>query len=382
MSATSLWYQHEVADMMLLARQFALCAGEGFAAVYDQRLEALLEFIAAAMDRGGHVPSLGDADDGVLVRFSREAAFCPYRSLLASGAVLFGRGDFKAAAGRFDDKSRWLLGDEAANQYAKLPAAAARPARRAFRDGGYYVLGRNFGAPGEVKAVVDAGPLGYLSIAAHGHADALALTLSIDGREFLVDPGTYAYHGERRWRDYFRGTAAHNTVCVDGRDQSVAGGAFLWLHHARAWCERFEAGEERDSFEGAHDGYRRLADPVLHRRRIDFDKRALRLEVRDTLECAAPHVVQLHWHLAERCVARVAGHAVEVERDGVRLAIDCPRELEPPQLVSGREAPPLGWVSRRFDEKRPATVVLCAGQIRRHATLLSVLTIGFGGTPG
>ena len=262
-------------------------------------------------------------------------------------------------------------------RFAALPAAAARPARRAFRDGGYYVLGRDFGAAGEIKAVVDAGPLGYLSIAAHGHADALALTLSIDGREFLVDPGTYAYHGERRWRDYFRSTAAHNTVCVDGRDQSVAGGAFLWLRHARAWCERFEAGEERDCFEGAHDGYRRLDDPVLHRRRIDFDKRALRLEVRDTLECAAAHAVQLHWHLAERCSARIDGRTVEVERDGLRLRIDCPRELEPPQLVSGRETPPLGWISRRFDEKCPATVAQCAGRITGRTRLLTVLTIVF-----
>ncbi|HEX9395341.1 MAG TPA: alginate lyase family protein [Burkholderiales bacterium] len=374
----ALWYQHEVADMMLLCRQFALAAGEGFALVYDQRLEALLDFIAAAMDRGGHVPALGDADDGVLVRFSREAAFCPYRSLLASGAVLFGRGDFKAAAGRFDDKSRWLLGDAAQARFDALPAAAARPARRAFRDGGYYVLGRNFGAAGEVKAVVDAGPLGFLSIAAHGHADALALTLSIDGREFLVDPGTYAYHGERRWRDYFRGTAAHNTVCVDGLDQSVPGGAFLWLRHARAWCERFDSSDERDSFEGAHDGYRRLVDPVLHRRRIDFDKRALRIEVRDTLECAAAHAVQLHWHLAERCAARLNGRTVEVERDGLRLRIDCPRELEAPQLVAGREAPPLGWISRRFDEKSPATVAVCAGRIYGRASLLTALTITLG----
>jgi len=375
----ALWYQHEVADMMLLCRQLALAAGDPFAVIFDQRLEALLEFIAAAMDRGGHVPALGDADDGVLVRFSREAGFCPYRSLLASGAVLFGRGDFKAAAARFDDKSRWLLGDAAAERFAALPAAAARPVRRAFRDGGYYVLGRDFGAPGEIKAVVDAGPLGYLSIAAHGHADALALTLSIDGREFLVDPGTYAYHGERRWRDYFRGTAAHNTVCVDGRDQSVAGGAFLWLRHARAWCVRFDSGEERDVFEGAHDGYRRLGDPVLHRRRIDFDKRRLRFEVEDTLECAAPHAVQLHWHLSEHCLARVAGRAVEIERDGMRLRIDCPPELEPPQLVAGREVPPLGWVSPRFDEKRPAMVAQCAGPIAGRTRLLTVLTVALDG---
>jgi hypothetical protein len=69
----------------------------------------MLEFIAAVMDAGGHVPMIGDADDAVMVRFSREPEFCPYRSLLATGAVLFGRNDFRTQAGRFDDKSRWLL---------------------------------------------------------------------------------------------------------------------------------------------------------------------------------------------------------------------------------------------------------------------------------
>ena len=90
-------------------------------------------------------------------------------------------------------------------------------------------MGRDFGTKDEVIAVMDAGPLGYLSIAAHGHADCLAFTLAVAGRAILIDPGTYCYHSEPEWRDYFRGTAAHNTVRVDGCDQSEIGGAFMWL---------------------------------------------------------------------------------------------------------------------------------------------------------
>src|SRR5206468_507056 len=82
---------------------------------------------------------------------------------------------------------------------------------------GYYILGADFDTPNEIRAVVDAGPLGYTAIAAHGHADALSFTLSVGGSEFLIDPGTCAYHTQERWRQYFRGTAAHNTLRVDGR---------------------------------------------------------------------------------------------------------------------------------------------------------------------
>ena len=121
--------------------------------------------------------------------------------------------------------------------------------------------------------MADAGPLGYRSIAAHGHADALSFTLSVGGEEFLIDPGTYAYHTQERWRRYFRGTAAHNTVRIDGLDQSVPGGNFMWLRHARSACSLWLSSTEQDSFEGWHDGYMRLEDPVKHRRLIELDKK-------------------------------------------------------------------------------------------------------------
>ena len=375
------WYHHEVADMLLLCVLFGQANGIGFSSQLRRRLESMLEFIAAVIDGGAHVPMVGDADDAVMVRFSREPDFSPYRSLLATGAVLFGRGDFKALAGRFDDKSRWLLGDKASQQFEALRVAPAAPVRLAFRDGGYCILGRDFGGPKEVKAVVDAGPLGYLSIAAHGHADALAFTMSGGGNEILVDPGTYTFHGQKRWRDYFRGTSAHNTVRVDREDQSVPGGDFLWLRHARARCEHFDTGAARDVFEGVHDGYLRLDDPVLHRRRIEFDKQQMRIAVRDTLECRGEHFVELHWHLADSCAASVFGHCVQVEGPGFRVRIDCPRELNAPIAVRGQDDPPLGWISRQFDRREPSPVIVCRGQAAGNTSLVTIFTIALDANP-
>jgi Heparinase II/III-like protein/Heparinase II/III N-terminus len=376
------WYHHAVADSILLCLLFGRATGIDFSGQFAKRLELMLEFIAAVMDARGHVPMVGDADDALVVRFSRDPEFCPYRSLLATGAVLFGRGDFKALAGRFDDKSRWLLGDKASEQFDALQVATGAPVRLAFREGGYYILGQDFGGPREVKAVVDAGSLGYLSIAAHGHADALAFTLSVGGNEILVDPGTYAFHGQKRWRAYFRGTSAHNTLRVDGEDQSVRGGDFLWARHARARCEQFETGAGRDVFEGVHDGYLRLDDPVLHRRRIEFDKQSMSIEVRDTVECGGEHFVEIHWHLAEHCVARSSGHCVHIERAGLRMRVECPRELDVPALVVGQDDPPLGWISRRLDYKTPSPVIVCKGRVGANTTLVTLFTIETGSCAG
>ena len=363
-------YQVFVLDLLLVALALVDARARPAPEPLNAALTRSAEALWAQLGEDEPEPRYGDADDGrALILDAADSRSA--RGVAGSIAARSGHTGAARVAGALDPMGVWLFGLEGAERFeAAARAGPTAPGSLTLTDAGLTVL-----RAGSCRTLFDHGPLGYLSIAAHGHADALALTLSIDGREFLVDPGTYAYHGERRWRDYFRGTAAHNTVCVDGRDQSVAGGAFLWLRHARAWCVRFDSGEERDVFEGAHDGYRRLGDPVLHRRRIDFDKRRLRFEVEDTLECAAPHAVQLHWHLSEHCLARVAGRAVEIERDGMRLRIDCPPELEPPQLVAGREVPPLGWVSPRFDEKRPAMVAQCAGPIAGRTRLLTVLTV-------
>lgn len=369
----AVWYHHEVADMMLLCGLAGRTAGFEFSPGYWSRFDAMLGFVCKLMDVAGSLPMIGDADDAVMVRFVPRHGFNVYRSLLASGAVLFNRADFARKAGTFDDKSRWLLGATGAMRFPELlqaptPAAAdAAPTGNAFRDGGYFVMGDRLGRNDEARMIVDAGPLGYLSIAAHGHADALAFTLSVAGCEMLIDPGTYVYRSNDGWRDYFKGTAAHNTVRVDGQDQSVSGGSFLWLHHARARCERFESNAEKDRFVGSHDGYRRLSDPVTHRREILFDKAARTIEVIDELECRGAHEVEVHWHLAESCDATLHDSSVLVRQRGVRLRISLAGAGFQLDCVRGQTAPPLGWVSRQFDVKMPSPTLRWSGRVSGSA---------------
>jgi hypothetical protein len=359
----AIWYQHEVTDMMLLSGLVGRANGIEFDTAFWKRLEAMLEFIASLMDVGGNMPMIGDSDDAVMVRFSREPGFDVYKSLLATGAVLFSRGDFKVKAGRFDDKSRWLLGDDAEKRFEALAIPVSLTQQQSFPQGGYYVLGQDFGQPKEIRAVVDCAPLGYLSIAAHGHADALAFTLSVAGEEMLIDPGTYAYHSQKAWRDYFRSTRAHNTVCVDGLDQSVSGGNFMWVKHAKARLETWDVGKQQDRLVGSHDGYLRLADSVLHWREIVFDKAAGTIRVLDRLECQKNHRVEIHWHCHEEAEVSLQEAGVKISRTKgeVTLALEDNRFLV--RLARGEETPPLGWISRSFDSKLPSTVVVWSGEI-------------------
>jgi hypothetical protein len=369
-------YQQFELDLLLLPFLAARANGIVLSEEYRDRMRAMLEYLASIMDVGGNLPMFGDADDGYVVRLDPRREFCRYRSLLATGAVLFGRPEFKAKAGALDDKTRWLFGADAQKAYAAIDASrASLPVRRAFPEGGYYILGADFETPREVRLVADAGPLGYREIAAHGHADALSFTLSLGGREMLVDPGTFAYHTEGDWRAYFRGTSAHNTVRIDGQDQSEPGGNFMWLRKARAACSLWRTSAEEDVFEGAHDGYRALADPVTHRRRITFEKRARRIVIEDTLDMAGEHDVELFFHWHEDCEVRVEAGAAEVVRDDLRLRLALPAAHGgEARLLRGSLDPLGGWISRRFDRKHPSPTLAWHARIAGKTLLTTVIS--------
>jgi heparinase II/III-like protein len=368
-------YQQFTLDLLLLPLLAGQVAGERFTVAYCGRIEAMLEYLASIMDAGGNVPMIGDADDGCVVRLSQERGFCPYRSLLATGAVLFGRGEFKAKARALDDKTRWLLGDEAEERFDAIDAGSARlPVRRAFPEGGYRILGCGFETDAEIRLVVDCGPLGYRSIAAHGHADALAFTLSVGGLEFLIDPGTYAYHTRPQWRQYFRGTSAHNTVRVDGRSQSEPGGNFMWLAKAEAKCTEWSTSEERDVFDGRHDGYRRLADPVTHRRRIVLDKAGRCITIDDMIGARGRHEAEVFFHCAEACAVEPVPGGWAIRRDGRTVTLLFPDAgASDARALRGSLAPIGGWVSRRFDEKRPGATLVRRAAVAGPALLRTLI---------
>lgn len=375
----AVYYQHEVADMMLIGWLIGRANGFQFSQEFTNRLERMLEFIAAIMDVAGTVPMIGDADGALMVHWSKESDWHVYRSLLATGAVLFQRHDFKIKARCFDDKSRWLLGDDAQHAFdSLLPGENPSTARRKFRDGGYFILGSKLDTADEVRIVADVGPLGYLSIAAHGHADALSFTLSVAGHALLIDPGTYAFHTQKKWRYYFRGTSAHNTVRVDGVDQSEPGGNFMWLRHANVRCESWKSDQERDCLIGSHDGYTRLSDPVVHRRTIEFLKNEGIIRVEDFFDCNREHTIELNWHFAEICEVWIESDQVQAAVADVSMQMTMPDSDCKPELARGRDEPPSGWVSHRFDEKVPAPTITWREKITGATKKVTILRITAG----
>ena len=364
-------YQLFVLQFQLLNLLAGRASGVEFPGTYAQRVHAMLLFLAELRDVNGHLPMIGDSDDGSVLRLSHETDFCSYRSAFATGALLLDDAALARAAGNLDDQTRHLVDATRWERLvsAELPNRGER--RTSFTEGGYYILGEGFGTQRELRLMVDSGPLGYRSIAAHGHADALAIYLSAAGKEFLVDPGTYTYHGQREWRAHFRSTRAHNTLTVDGMDQSVQAGSFMWLKHANTQCLQYRKGEAEDLFVGEHDGYRRLSDPVTHRRTIR--RIGGTFQVEDLLVCKGNHEVEQWWQFSEECVVVVVNGVVIARNAGSLIRLNPQAKDAAVQFYCGSEHPIAGWASRQYEVKVAAAAIRVTTRISGTARLVTVI---------
>ena len=146
----------------------------------------------------------------------------------------------------------------------------------------------------------------------------------------------------------------------------------MWLRKARAGSGLWSSTAERDAFEGWQDGYMRLADPVMHRRRITLEKTARRVVIRDALQMAGEHDVELFFHCGERCRVYPATDGYAVTQEAKTLIV------RPPHFNGGRSCvhhgslePISGWVSRRFDDKQPSPTIAWRARLKGDVVLCS-----------
>lgn len=348
-------YAAFTAEFLLLSAIVGEKAGRPLPDVVAARLEAFVDHVRWLADEDGAVPAIGDDDEGrVICLSSRDpryvasvaAAIAAWRGVPAPAPV---RPEFRTALAG----SAW---------------PAASPAGiRTFAEGGYTIIRRSDGAR-RMKLVFDHGPLGYLSIAAHGHADALSVCLSVDGRPVLVDPGTYLYHSGDHWRDWFRGTAAHNTLLVAEADQSVISGPFNWSHKAAARLEAVRGGDDW-RLAAAQDGYRGRFG-VIHRREVASAPGGF--TIRDTLEGpGGSHPCSLSFQLAEGLEARLCEDMVELyDADGTPLATMTLPDASV-SVALGEEG--AGWVSPAFGMLRPAPRIVWRGTVGEEGRVTRIV---------
>ncbi len=225
-------------------------------------------------------------------------------------------------------------------------------------------------SPGS-RLIFDCGPLGYLSTAAHGHADALSLTGVLDRSLELVDAGTFAYQEGGEWRQFFRGTSAHNCLLVDDLNQSEILGTFLWGRKAKVRALFWNSNNEFDLVVAEQDGYLDLG--IAHRRAVLFFKPDC-LVIKDQLSGKGNHVFEQLWHLLPGVLAHVEENYIKIQGDGQEyafLSLDGPTTQM--EVIEGQVTPIQGWFSARYGEKVPAPAL----QYSVRENLPAIITTAF-----
>jgi uncharacterized heparinase superfamily protein len=183
-----------------------------------------------------------------------------------------------------------LLGDDDGGHLPlaglKPPSGPANWKSRLFPDAGIAVM-----TCGATHAIVDAGPFGALH-SGHSHSDTLSIVVSSGDEEILIDPGTYTYTADRQMRDWFRSSAAHNTIRIDGRDQAVMAGPFRWTDQPEVTILDWQTNSERDILQAEcrYSGF-------THRRRVEFQKPGIFLITDRVSGPPGEHDIEQFWHL-------------------------------------------------------------------------------------
>lgn len=331
---------------------------------YWDRLERMLLFVHELRDSAGRLPQIGDDDAGHCLALDASPGRTA-SSLLAVGAVLFGRPEWVAPEPMCDMKSFLLVGAQATDRFGDCPPAltgrgCSCPERgsAAFPHAGYYIIRTRSTPKPAISLLFDCGPLGMEPLAGHAHADTLSFLLSIDGRPVFVDPGTYTYRTGDGLRDYFRSTSSHNTIRIDGRDLASSGGTFLWVRKPRGRVLKWRPGEESATVEGSHDGYRSLKDPVLHCRRITVRRDPPAVTIEDDLEAEGTHRLEAFFHLDPCCEVARDGEGLLITRGDTSPLFLVPDPRWEVKLIKGSRHPPLGWHSPRYGILEPAYTIV------------------------
>jgi hypothetical protein len=221
--------------------------------------------------------------------------------------------------------------------------------------------------------VVDAGPQG-VGRSGHGHADALSLRLTMDDRRWLVDAGSGLYiSADPAERNVFRGTGAHNTMRVDGRDQANPGGPFSWTAIPTTLAEDWIVGKTFSYFAGSHDGYALLKDPVIHRRHVLKVNGGPWL-VRDIALGQKEHDLEVLWHFAPDLEVRDAGGcALIMSRPGDTDSGHPALQLIVPEEAVWHTEIARTLVSPAYGIFQPAPVVRCHARLPLPAEIAAVL---------
>ena len=348
-SMYSLNYHRFVLHLYLCMIRLAEINQSPVSTLIHDRVSASINFLSQLIDPDtGQMPVYG-SNDGALVLPLNNCDFADYRPLLQLGSYVTKK-ELLFDPGPWDEDIFWLFGKaNPLSQWEPAERSLRRVGVRAeskssFPHGGIYILhGPNSKA---IIRCTDWAP----ARSRPSHADQLHLDLWWQGINIACDAGTYLYSGEGIWRNGLARTAVHNTVTVDRQDQMKRLTRFTWTD----WAKGKVLQHTENMWQGEHDGYNRLADPVKHRRTV-LSLGADRWLVVDHLEARRNHHYALHWLLNDLPYREAENSLLlSLENLSYKVQAGLMSGKSVFSVIRGDPHSTRGWRSQYYAEKEPA----------------------------
>jgi hypothetical protein len=346
-SMHSLNYHRFVLHLYLAMMRLAEVHNSPISPLVSDRVSASMEFLVSLIDpETGNMPLYG-SNDGALVLPLNNCDFTDYRPLLQLGWYAT-KGELLFTPGEWDEDLFWVYGPGSLSASRADVRQREKKARFSFPDGGIYIL-----QSAHSKAVIHC--TNWTKAGCRPtHADQFHVDLWMHGVNLACDAGTYLYSGKGPWRNGLAHTAVHNTVTVDHQDQMRMLTRFTWTDRSEG--RTIQHTEER--WQGEHDGYFRLPDPVYHQRTV-LSLGEDRWLVVDRLDGRQPHHYSLHWLLGDFPYEQ-QGNSILLSVAGVwvRMELGVLDGEAAFSLLRGDGTSSRGWRSPYYGKKEPALSVM------------------------
>lgn len=338
----ALHYQAFVTDALL---QYNFIIKKiGRKAIHEDLIKKSLEFMA-----GLKVDKLnfdyGDSDDAKIINFST-AKINYYKYLLELGSVYY-----RIKFIKFDEISAEVKFISSIYNIDNLNEFKYKKSEL-YHKGGYLRINDN-----NNLLLMDIGELGYGSIAAHGHADALSLIYYYDNNPIIIDSGTYIYNIKSNLRDYFRSTEAHSTLSYNNKNQSQIKGPFLWGSKAKVDILYYSNKNNIIKLKAKHNGYK----PFMHTREIEYSINEKKLIIKDFFDDKG----KLNFILDNECkINRISSEIIEVISNTTKVYFKSSNKIDIEEII----------ISKAFMQKNKSKKLVIYNDFKKQEFIETIIT--------
>ena len=289
---------------------------EIFGCEYVNKLFKMFNFLKIISNKEGVIPQIGDNDSGRLHKFS-EGNELNVNYLLTLGAIFYNQEDLKVNEFGFNEEVLWLYGINGFKKWEELKSKKhAEIEGYSFHNSGIYSIKEN-----NVNMLISASANGQKGIGGHSHNDKLSFNLSVGTEDLFVDSGTYIYTPMPKLRNQFRSTYAHNTAIIDNEEQSRLDETdlFFLYNDAKVKINNWVVDEDYYFFDGEHYGYLRLKEPVVHQRKIFFERKKTFWIVNDIFRGKGHHLFEFNFVLNSGLILSKDDRSLTVNISSLKL---------------------------------------------------------------